>query len=227
MTHWKVITALLILSVTAAPAHIMAQDEAEYLMEIGPAAGGCFYMGDANSRLYRGTRLMGGAVLRYNVNPRLSVKATMTAGGISGSTFRMEGRSFPDDFSFRRTIYDFGFQVECNFLAYGTTTYNGCHRLAPYYLAGAGVTFAPEPARNDFAANFPIGIGVKYKLAPRLNAGLEFTMRFSTSDRLDVTGTVGEDPLHVKSGFMKNKDSYSYTMLTLTYDIYAKPCNCN
>ncbi len=204
-----------------------AQDETEYLMEVGPAAGVCFYMGDANLKLYNNTRPLGGVVARYKFNPRLALKANLTVAGISGSTAGIKGRTFPEEITFSRTLYDLGVQVEGNFLAYGTTTYNDCHRLVPYYLIGIGMTFASKPEKNDLAANFPIGIGVKYKLAKRLNVSLEWTMRFSTSDRLDVSSHAGEDPFQIKSGFMKNRDSYSYTMLTLTYDIFAKPCDCN
>lgn len=221
------ITVLFTLILMAVSAH--AQDE--YRMEIGPAAGASFYMGDVNQRLYRNTGLMGGIVARYNCNPRLSFKADLTAARISGSTADMKDRVFLEDLSFNRTIYDMGVQIEGGFLGYGLTRYNGCHRVAPYYLTGIGLTFAPKPQKNDFAFNIPLGIGVRYKMADRWNVGLEWTMRFSSSDRLDVTmqngGITLEDPYRIKGKFFKNKDSYSYTMLTLTYDIFKKPCDCN
>lgn len=206
---------------------IHAQDDTEYRMEIGAATGISFYMGDANRTFYRNSNFMAGIVARYIFNPRFAIKGDLTMAGISGSTVNIKDRTFPEEITFSRKIIDFGVQFEGNFLAYGTTTYNDCHRLVPYYLVGIGLTYAPKPANNDFAANFPIGIGLKYKLAERLNLGIEWTMRFSTSDRLDVTSQAGEDPFQIKSGFMKNKDSYCYTMLTVTYDIFAKPCDCN
>jgi len=92
------------------------------------------------------------------------------------------------------------------------------------------MAFAPKPARNDFAANFPVGLGVRYKMSDRVNVGLEWTMRFSTSDRLDVTsadGTTLEDPFTIKGKGIKNKDSYSFTMLYVTFDVFKRPCNCN
>ncbi len=224
----KFLLAFALVAVVLSSGTLKAQDDdTEYLMEIGPALGGSFYMGDANTTLYRDTRLMGGAVVRYRFNPRFALKADITVAGIAGSTANIKDRTFPREISFRRSIIDFGVQAEGNFLAYGTTTYNNCHRLVPYYLMGIGLTYAPAPAKHDFAANFPIGIGVKYKIADRLNLSLEWTMRFSTSDRLDVTDRDGEDPFGIKSGFMKNRDSYCFTMLMLTYDIFAKPCNCN
>lgn len=221
------IVGTFLLMMLASVTVVQAQDETEYRMEVGPAAGMSFYMGDANNRLFNHNGFCGGIVARYNVNHRLALKADLMAAKIAGSSTDMKDRTYPQPLSFSRTIYDFGVQVEGHFLAYGTTTYDNCHRLVPYYLLGIGMTFAPEPARNDFAANFPIGIGIKYKLTKRLNVSLEWTMRFSTSDRLDVTQQAGEDPFQIKSGFMKNRDSYSFTMLMLTYDIFSKPCNCN
>ena len=108
--------------------------------------------------------------------------------------------------------------------------WNGTHRLAPYGLLGLGLTFAPEPASNDFAANFPVGLGIRYKLSERVNIGLEWSMRFSTSDRLDVTHTDGtplQDPFMIKGKGIKNKDSYSFTMLYVTFDVFKRPCHCN
>lgn len=223
----KRIFVALLTFVMAVHVPAMAQDDTEYLVEIGPAVGCSFYMGDANNKLYKGSRFMGGITARYRINHRFALKSNLVAAGISGNTSWVNDRTYPEAISFKRTVFDLGVQIEGNFLAYGTTTYNDCHRLVPYYLIGVGMTFAPKPANNDFAVNFPIGIGVKYKIADRLNLCLEWTMRFSSSDRLDVTENAGSDPLQIKSGFMKNKDSYCFTMLTLTYDIFAKSCDCN
>ncbi len=222
-TLMAVILALLLLPAGKA----QAQDDTEYLMEIGPATGVSFYMGDANNKFFSNLNFSGGIVARYKPNPRFAVKADLIMAGISGSTEKLTDRKYPEEITFSRKVIDFGFQFEGNFLAYGLTTYNDCHKLAPYYLLGIGLTYAPAPAKHDFAANFPIGIGLKYKLSERLNLGLEWTMRFSTSDRLDVKDSAGENPFMIKGGFMKNKDNYSVTMITLTYDILARPCDCN
>ena len=92
------------------------------------------------------------------------------------------------------------------------------------------MTYAPKPANHVFALNIPIGFGVKYKLAERLNVGAEWTMRFTTSDRLDVTNTSGlmlDDPYGIESKVMKNKDSYSWLMLYVSYDMFPKYRKCN
>ena len=208
---------------------VSSQDDG-YLLEVGLGGGGNFYMGDANSRLYNNTNGVVSFLARYNVNPRFALKANLAAAGISGSTENAYGVLSDDEIRFSRTLYDFGVQVEWGFCGYGMEGWSGCRRLAPYGLLGIGVTFAPEPVRNDFAANFPIGLGLRYKLSERTNVGFEWTMRFSTSDRLDVTqayGTSLEDPFLIKGKGIKNKDSYSFTMFYVTFDVFRRPCNCN
>lgn len=214
------------------PAETKAQ-ETEYNMELGVLGGGCFYMGDANtSKPFVETNSAVGILARYNINPRMVVKADLARGIIAGSTANTKNK-FPSDepIAFRRNIYELGFQGEYNFFAYGTGEgYKDSHRLTPYILAGVGFTFAPKPAENVFAANFPIGVGVKYKLAPRLNVGAEWTFRFCTSDKLDVTNTEGlqlADPYGIRSGFLKNKDTYSFVIAYISYDLFAKDCHCN
>ena len=207
----------------------VAQDN-DYMMEIGLGGGGSFYMGDANSRLYNNTNGVFTVLARYNVNPRFSLKADLAAAGISGSTDNAYGVLPGDRLEFSRTVYDLGVQMEWGFCGYGMEGFNGNHRLAPYGLLGIGMTFAPKPVQNDFAANFPVGMGIRYKLSERVNIGLEWTMRFSTSDRLDVTrdySPVLEDPFMIKGKGIKNKDSYSFTMLYVTFDVFKRPCHCD
>ena len=72
---------------------------------------------------------------------------------------------------------------------------------------------------DAFTMNVPMGLGVKYKLSARLNLGLEFTMRMSLSDKLDGL----KDLNGINSGFAKNKDWYSFTMISITYE-FSKRC---
>ena len=204
--------------------------ENDYMMEIGLGGGGSFYMGDANTRLYNNTNGVFSVLARYNVNPRFSLKADLAAAGISGSTDNAYGVLPGDRLEFSRTLYDLGVQMEWGFCGYGMEDFNGNHRLAPYGLLGIGMTFAPKPLQNDFAADFPVGMGIRYKLSERVNLGLEWTMRFSTSDRLDVTRDYSpmlEDPFMIKGKGIKNKDSYSFTMLYVTFDVFKRPCHCD
>ena len=208
-----------------------AAQEQEYNMEIGVLGGGCFYMGDANtSRLFLNTQPAAGILARYNLNPRMVVKGDLAYGRLTGST---DNQAYPggQTITFDRKIFELSSQFEYNFFAYGTGEgYKDSHRLTPYIQGGLGVTFAPKPAEHVLALNVPIGIGVKCKVMPRVNVGAEWTFRFTSTDKLDVTNAEGlrlSDPFNIKSGMLKNKDSYSFFVAYISYDIFAKECDCN
>ena len=207
-------------------------DNLEYRYEVGVMVGGNSYYGDANySSLMKNMNIMGGIVGRYNINPRLAVKANLAVARISGSTADFDNRFPGGDVDFSRTLYDLGAQFECHFFAYGDGSgYKRIHHLVPYIFAGAGMTFAPEPAENVFTMNLPVGLGVKYKIAPRINLGCELSFRFTLSDDLDVTketAPVLSDPYGIKSSGFKNKDSYSFLSISVTYDLSPKYRKCN
>lgn len=211
----------------------LTAQETEYKMELGGMLGGSFYMGDANFKApFKNMRLAGAIVARQIFNPHMAIKYDFAIAGIAGDT-RQFSNKFPgaQQVKFKRTLFDIGAQFEYNFLGYGTGQgYKNTKRITPYILGGVGLTFAPAPAEFTGALNFPLGIGVKYKLMPRLNVGIEFTMRFSMTDKLDVSSKDGlqlSDPYNIKSSGMKNKDTYSFTTIFVTYDLFPKLRKCN
>ena len=207
-------------------------EELEYRYELGAMAGMSSYYGDANYHIpFKNINAMGGVLWRYNINPRMAVKSAFSVAGISGSTADFDNRYPGGDVEFSRAVYELGAQFEYNFWAYGEGTgYKGTHRLVPYAFAGIGLTYAPKPTQHVFAANIPVGLGVKFKVVSRLNVGCELSFRFTTSDKLDVTDRTApllNDPYGIKSGFLKNKDSYSFLSLFVTYDLSPKYRKCN
>lgn len=207
--------------------------ELEYNMELGGMAGGSFYMGDANRAVsLAGGALVGGVLARYNINPRMAVKGNLAVGRIKGTTIGKDNK-FPigEHTTFNRNVYELGAQYECHFFAYGMGAgYKDSRRVVPYLLGGVGLTYAPKPANHVFALNIPVGLGVKYKFAERINMGVEWTMRFTSSDRLDVTSRTGlvlDDPYGIESKGLKNKDGYSWLMLYVSYDMFPKYRKCN
>lgn len=218
-----------------------AEEEIEYKMDMGAGLGGCFYIGDANSVPFSNLSMMGALTARRILNPRMAVKANLAFGHIHGTTDGIfiptdaysqtpEG-GIPTKVGFSRNVLDIGAQFELNFWGFGTGVgYKGNSRITPYILAGAGVTIGMGGgAAACGGMNIPVGIGVKYKLKPRVNIGFEWTMRFSSTDKLDATpeGTQLKDPYGVESGMFKNKDSYSFAMFFITYDMFPKYRKCN
>lgn len=213
---------LLILSIITSQT-ICAQTEMEYALEIGGMLGTSTYLGDAgNTGLFKNINMGGGAIARYNINPRMALKFNLGYGGISGNA---SGDTFPPEvdrsnLKFNKSVFDFGGQYEFHFWAYGTgNSYKNTHRLVPYLQIGIGATVASK----TFSLNIPVGFGIKYKVAPRLNIGLDWTVRMSMTDKIDGI----EDPYRIQSGFLKNKDTYCWTMLYVSYDFLPKLRKCN
>ena len=233
---------IMLLSLAATTVLAQDGDVLEYQQEIGGGVGLSSYLGDAGGGFLTHPGLLASVIWRRNLNPRMVVKANAALGHISGNT---EGMYFPTDplsktpeggaaaptIHFGRNIVDLGAQFEFNFLGYGLgASYKGLSRWTPYLLAGAGVTIGfGGGASATGGLNIPVGAGFRYKLRPRLNIGLEWSFRFTTTDRLDDTSapTRLNDPLGIESGMFKNKDCYQMLLVFLTYDISPKYRKCN
>lgn len=202
---------------------MVAQEVDEYAFEVGLMGGGSFYMGDANFSFYKGLKPTGGVYGRWNINPRQAVKFDVLYAGIKGDATSLATK-YPkaegQEWVFDSSVWDLSFTYELHFWGYGMGgTYKGHHRLTPYIAFGLGATIG----KNTTTANIPVGIGLKYKLAPRWNVGLDWSMHFSFSDDLDGI----KDPYNISSGLLKNKDSYCLTMLYVSYDFGAKCISCH
>lgn len=205
-----------------------AQQDDEYLMEIGGGVGMVSYRGDFNGKITSGMQPAGAIVWRRLLNPYMGFRVTGMMGKLKGDATRVE-TYYPDEttraYSFDRSLTDVSVTYEYNFWPYGTgRDYRGAKRLTPFVFGGIGATYVSGGEKKVFTANVPIGLGIKYKLKERLNVGLEWSMHFSLSDELDGMA----DPYGIKSsGAFKNTDCYSGLMLTLTYSFKSKCRTCN
>ena len=215
--------ALICILLLATTLGAKAQEEPEYRMEIGAGVGLVNYLGDYNGSLVKDLQPMGSLLAKYRLNPRMSWALNVSYGTLKGArgdveTWYPKEQQLPATFS--NGLIDACVRFEYNFWAYGTgREYRGARRVAPFVTLGLGITHA-----NAFAANLPIGAGVKYKIGERLNLNAEWVMHFTGSDRLDGVA----DPYGISSsGLFKNTDCYSVLQVSLTYDIWAKCKTCN
>lgn len=224
----RVITVIVIMLTTVAA---QAQTAPEYRAEIGAGAGLMAYVGDFNSSLTKNMQPMGLLLGRYRFNPRMGLALNIGYGKLKGSSEELatwypgiseEGAATVE---FNNSAVDVGLRFEYNFWPYGTgREYRGAKRLVPYIAVGLGATYVSGDGSNVFTANVPMGVGVKYKIADRLNLGLEWAMSFTLNDKLDGVA----DPYGIKSsGAFKNTDCYNVIRLSVTYDIMAKCKTCN
>ncbi len=209
---------------TMLPTSAVRAQELEYALELGVKAGPMVYFGDANyGSPLKNINASAGIFARYNLNQRMSLKFDVAYGKISGDASEGDNK-FPanptQEWKFSKPLVDVACLYELGFWAYGTGgSYKGSHRLAPYIQMGLGVT----ACNKQVALNIPLGIGVKYKFAPRWNCGADFSVRFTTSDKFDGI----EDPYRISSGAFKNKDSYAMLMFYVAYDLCPKYRKCN
>ena len=218
--------ALLLILLLAA-ACVQAQTEPEYRLEVGGGLGAVTYLGDFNSGIFNEMQPMGSLLAKYRLDPRRAMAVNISYGQLKGSSKNAK-TYYPErqDYQFKTSLVDVGLRYEYNFWPYGTgLEYRGAKRLTPYIYIGLGATVAkPDSIKTVVGVNLPLGGGVKYKIADRLNLGVEWTMHFCSSDKLDGV----EDPYGIKSsGVFKNTDCYSHLRVSLTYDLWAKCKTCH
>ena len=203
-----------------------AQTEPEYRMEIGGGIGMVSYQGDFNSNMLRDMQPMFSLLAKYRFTPRMALAMNVSYGKLKGSAKAVTSHVPQqwESYTFSNSIWDVGVRTEYNFWPYGTgMEYRGAQRLTPYILIGVGLTVC-KPDKTELALNVPLGAGVKYKVADRMNIALEWAMHITGSDMLDGV----KDPYGIKSsGLFKNTDCYSQLRLSVTYDIWAKCKTCH
>lgn len=217
------ILLLLIMPLTA-----NAQEDDMYKMEIGAGVGLVSYEGDFNGSVTKNMQPGASLILRRVFNPYMDVRLNLMYGKLKGDSNGTK-TYYPDyqqsPYSFSNTLIDLSMTYEYNFWPYGTgRDYRGAKRLTPFVFLGIGGTYVKTEQKSVFTGNLPIGLGVKYKLAKRVNLAIEWAMHFSLSDELDGV----KDPYMIKSsGLFKNTDCYSTLQLTLTYSFMQKCKTCN
>ena len=184
------------------------------------------YQGDFNSSLFKNPQPMFTVLAKYRFDPRRALALNVSYGQLKGSS--KDAKTYypmTTVYDFKSNVADVGLRLEYNFWPFGTGfEYRGAKRLTPYVAIGLGMTIAKAEGKSATGVNMPIGVGVKYKLADRLNLAAEWAMHITTSDELDGI----KDPYGIESsGLFKNTDCYSHLRLTLSYDIWAKCRTCH
>lgn len=219
------------LSALAFPARAFAQTQEsveEYKFDIGAGIGMSGYLGDANeSNMFAHPGVAFNATFRYLINSRWAIRGMLTGVSLSGSTADMDN-VLPEGkvYDFKSSVYDLGARAEFNFFNYGIgETYKRLTRISPYLSLGLGVAMASSGGDTSVAMSLPMGFGVKYKLHPRLNLGLEFSMTKVFGDKVDSSELT--DLYQIKSSFLKNTDWYSSLMFTVTYEFGKRCVTCH
>ena len=203
--------------------------EGEYKLELGGGAGAVNYLGDYNGNLLKNFQPAANIIAKWNFNPRMSMSANMGYGKLKGSSKGLN-TYYPDDvttpYDFNTNLYDFSLLFESSFWGYGMAgNYKNLKRTVPYILLGVDAFYAkPNHGSSGMGVAFTAGVGVKHKLAERLNIGADWTIHFTNSDVLDGVA----DPYGImSSGLLKNTDSFGQLRVFITYSLLQVCSKCN
>jgi len=218
---------LFIFTVLVLSVPVMAQYRSidQYRFEAGITGGSSFYIGDANYvRPFHRAEIAFGALARYNISPRYTLKAAVTRASVGGDTRDFKNKLPLDkQVSFHHSFWDLGLSLEFNFMDYGLPPYaHGYRWFSPYIFLGGGLTsFKDEYDNARMEFNIPWGVGVKMKFANRFNCGIEWSVSSLFSDSFDSEEL--DNPYQFKdiSGY-KNNDKYSIAKMFLSIDLFKR-----
>ena len=200
----------------------------DYRYALGGGVGMTGYLGDANtSVLFQHPSWDVELLFSYIANTRWNFKTNFFVGGLAGNSADMTN-VFPsgETFKFTTTFYEISELAEFNFFGYGIgETYQHLKRWTPYLAGGIGMSIWTVQGYTGVGFTLPFGIGFRYKPSKRWNLGLEFLMKKVFTDKLD--GPDLQDPLGIKSSFMKNTDWYSTLTVKLSYEFSKRCATCN
>ena len=229
--HLKRFIFVIITVLLSLPAFAQYGSLDQYRAEIGLMGGASFYIGDANpTKIFNRSGLALGGLVRYNINPRYSLKFSAMRAKVAGDT-RDYPNKFPNDAYayFERSFWDMGLHLEFNFVDYGLPSYTNDNQwFSPYIFAGIGFAGSQddlnEMMRLDF--NIPFGVGVKLKIAHRFNVGVEWSLHTLFVDNFDVTNNSNK-MLDNPYGFTgvsktKNNDKYSIAKAFVSVDLFRR-----
>lgn len=209
----------------------VAREEEVFTKEWGGSVGINSMLDDTHSGWLSNPHLSLGGTLRFILNPRMALRTDLGWNRVSGSTSGVrdfypahKGVASGDrlNYSYSGSVIDLTASYELHFLPYGFRSgYQNHRRLVPFLQMGLG--FAYGTAGRTLSPWVPIGVGAKYKLNARFNLTIDWSMRFSLTDRFD-----GLDAPHgMRSDFFRNQDHVGQLRFTLTYDFSPRCPTCN
>jgi opacity protein-like surface antigen len=187
--------------------------------ELGIFFGGSYYLGDLNPhRQFAMTRIAGGGIYRFNINPHVALRLNGILASVEGNDAVVKYNE-DRNLSFVSNIAELSIQGEVNFLHFVSGNLDTPH--TPYIFAGAGMfSFNPKaeyggrwyelqplgtegqgteayPDREPYkrySSSFLFGLGYKFNITRHITGGLEWGMRRTGTDYLDDVSTTYPDP---------------------------------
>jgi hypothetical protein len=235
--RYIVLTIIVLTTMIASPAR------SQSVLEAGPLIGISWYNGDLNpqQQFYR-VHPSAGVLVRYVLNDRIAFNASGSIAGISGA-YPANNVVLPQanggDYRFNRNLGDITAKMELNFFSFDHP-FNKKSVLTPYLTFGIGSIFYKRYLQengNDsekpvFVLSLPFGGGVKWKATNSLKLGLEWTLRKTFVDDLDLVGFGNPVDPSDPYGFNEsvgshNNDWISVFAASVTFTLKYRSGDCN
>lgn len=201
---------------------------APYKFDVGAQLGMSGYIGEANrSGLFSHPGFTGELSMRYLPDTRWALRAVLSTLSLSGNTADMTD-VLPGgaQYSFSSQVYALDVRGEFNFLPYGIgETYKRLRRWTPYLAVGLGACLLSSGGKTSVAPTIPMGFGIKFKAAQRVNLGIEFSMTKAFGDHVD--GPDLADLNQIKTAFYKNTDWFSRLTVGISYEFGPRCETCH
>lgn len=196
----------------------------EYRYELGGEVGTAYYISDGVRRALAPQSPSLGLTARYNANLRLALVASMVYHGLRGNTQQADN-VFPSGRAISISASSLGLRIGGEYHWYPLSdkySYLGTRRISPYLGAGLALTAAWGSDDAVLAPGGYIALGVKYKVSSRLTASLQWSLLYTTTDRLDALSRESAflgDPYRMNASSLKGKDGIGAISLGLSYSI--------
>lgn len=200
--------------------------EKEFMYEIGLGGGASWAYGDINkSKVVYNPSFDGSLFFRYNANPRWAFVADMSMMGIKGDSNDFDN-VFPNGqhLEFDNSLWQMSIRPEFHFWNFGwENDYRERKHLVPFLTAGLGFGLASGNEEAGPYLSFPVGAGLKWKMAKRWNFSLTCLFTRTLGDIADGIS----DPYNLNSNNTFNSDWIGSLVLGISFDFMERCINCN
>lgn len=185
----------------------MAQ-ETEYMWEIGGQAGISWTYGERNyDKVLSDVGPSFGIVSRYNASLRWAWVGELQS-----------------DATKPNRLWHLGIRPEFSFWNYGWgNDYRDKHRYAPFLTMGVSVGALSGESKSAVVVGVPIGIGIKYKIAPRWNMQVTALFTKTFSDKVDGIDNDGK----IDTPALVGNDWTAGIRVGITYDFKERCIECH
>ena len=187
----------------------------DFKAEIGLMGGGAYYLGDANTLPFMNLQPAYGGFFRYRHDDRTATKIEWNKTKITAT-----------DPVFTNSVNVLDLTWEFNFFDLEQNPYKRRTRLlSTYIFGGLGFITFPYLSAQSFNMSLPFGVGMKLKLADRLNFNVQWSTRLAFTDKLEGVALLN-DPAKLNGSSISNKDLLSTLTAGFSLDIWKNECDC-